>query len=210
MSVASRWENDARQLRILDDGLSEARRRAGDAAVCRAGCFGCCLGPFPITRQDAARLQRGLVAIKEREPDRAARIGERAAEAMLAMRDGFPGDWSSGDLDETRAAEELYAHRYQMIPCPALQLETGECELYDHRPVACRTYGLAVRVAEVDLTPCRLNYVGMSAAEIEQRRVDLTIEPVDGAEYEEGQTVIAWALWDRPPGRSTPSEDYRK
>jgi Fe-S-cluster containining protein len=194
MDVDSRWENDARQLRILDDGLSEARRRAGDAAVCRAGCFGCCLGPFPITRQDAARLQRGLAAMKEREPDRAARIVERAAEAMLAMRDEFPGHWSSGALDETRAAEDLYADRYQMIPCPALQLETGECELYKHRPVACRTYGLAVRIAEVDLTPCRLNYTGMTTAEIEQRRVELTIEPVDGPDYEEGQTVVAAAL----------------
>ena len=194
MTVASRWENDARQLRILEDGLSEARMGAGDAAVCRPGCFGCCLGPFPITRQDAARLQRGLAAMKEREPDRAARIVERAAEAMLAMREGFPGDWSSGALDETRAAEELYADRYQMIPCPALQLESGECELYEHRPVACRTYGLAVRIADIDLTPCCLNYTGMTPAEIEHRRMELTIEPVDGEDYEDGQTVVAAAL----------------
>ena len=194
MSLAPRWEKDARQLRILDDGLSEARRLAGDAAVCRTGCFGCCLGPFPITRNDAARLQRGLEAMKECEPDRAARIVERAREALLAMRDGFPGNWSSGALDETRAAGELYAPRYQMIPCPALQLETGECELYEHRPVACRTYGLAVRLAGVDLTPCRLNYNGMTTAEIEKRRVELTIEPADGEDYEEGQTVVAAAL----------------
>lgn len=194
MNLGSRWENDARQLRILEDSLSEARMRAGDAAVCRPGCFGCCLGPFPITRQDAARLQRGLAAMKEREPDRAARIVERAAEAMLAMREGFPGDWSSGALDETRAAEELYADRYQMIPCPALQLESGECELYEHRPVACRTYGLAVRIADIDLTPCCLNYTGMTPAEIEHRRVELTIEPVDGEDYEDGQTVVAAAL----------------
>ncbi|MEP7361695.1 MAG: YkgJ family cysteine cluster protein [Acidobacteriota bacterium] len=199
MSAAGRWERDDHLLRILDDGLDEARRRAGDAAVCRAGCFGCCLGPFPITMQDAARLRRGLDAMEQSEPERAGRLRERAAEAMLAMRPGFPGDWLSGILDEARAAEELYSARYEMIPCPALQLETGACELYEYRPVACRTFGLAVRVSGVDLAPCRLNYTGMSAAEIEARRVELHLEAIDSADVEVGQTVIAAALRHRPP-----------
>ena len=188
------WRNDARLLRVLDDGLREARSRAGDAAVCRPGCFGCCLGPFPITMNDAARLQRGLAALQERDPARATRMLDRAAEAMMAMQSDFPGDWPSGLLDGARAGEELYSQRFAMIPCPALQLETGECELYNHRPVACRTFGLAVRIASIDLTPCSLNYTGMSAAQIAERRVELNLEGIDAQELKGGQTVVAAAL----------------
>ena len=199
MSDLALWHDDAHLLRILDAGLLEARTHAGESAACRAGCFSCCLGPFPITMHDAARLQRGLEEMHHREPARAARVHGRAVEAMLALRDGFPGDWSRGVVDEARAAE-LFAERFQMIPCPALDLETGACELYEHRPVACRTYGFAVRIAGVDLTPCPLNYAGLSEAEIEARRVELTFEALDADAIEEGQTVVAAAL---RPSRDT-------
>jgi len=192
--LAAKWDDDAIRLRILDDGLTEARRLAGEGCACRPGCFGCCLGPFPITMHDAARLRRGLAAMEELEPARAARMRERASEAMEGMRDGFPGDWPSGALDPARADGELYARRYEMIPCPALQLETGECELYDSRPVACRTFGLAVRVGSVDLHPCRLNYAGLANEEIERRRVELDVRPGAAADPEAGQTVVAAVL----------------
>lgn len=182
---------DAHLLRILDDGFQEARRRAGSAATCRSGCFGCCLGPFPITMADAARLRLGLNAA---DPMRASRIRDRAAEAMLALRDRFPGDWSTGLLDEPRAAVELYAPRYQMVPCPALQLETGACELYEYRPAACRTFGLALRIDRVDLVPCRLNYTGLAPAEVEALRVDIRLGSIDLPGVESGQTVAAAAL----------------
>lgn len=142
---------------------------------------------------DAARLRRGLDELHRREPNRAERIRDRAGEAMLALRDAFPGDWALGTVDEARAAE-LYAGRFQMIPCPALDLESGACELYEHRPVACRTYGFAVRIAGVDLTPCPLNYAGMDESEVKERRVELTLETLDAASIEEGQTVVAAAL----------------
>ena len=193
MGFDGRWEQDARILRILDDGLTEARRRAGDAATCRSGCFGCCLGPFPITMQDAERLRRGLSEMESTAPDRGARIRQRAAEAALALRTDFPGDWSTGMLDPSRT-DELYASRFEMIPCPALELESGACELYPHRPVACRTFGLAVRVGGIDLTPCGLNYAGMSKQEIEARRVELHLDAIDGADLEDGQTTVATAL----------------
>ena len=194
VSADAIWDEDKRLLRILDGGLSEARTRAGDAAVCRAGCFGCCLGPFPITLHDALRLQRGLAELAERDSGRAARVQLRAREAMEDLRDGFPGDWPSGLLDVERADEELFSSRFQMVPCPALDLETGACELYDYRPVACRTYGLAVRIDGVSLTPCRLNYAGWSADQIEDRRVTLPLEIPEIAENQEGQTVVAAVL----------------
>jgi len=132
MSDLALWHDDAHLLRILDAGLLEARTHAGESAACRAGCFSCCLGPFPITMHDAARLQRGLEEMHHREPARAARVHGRAVEAMLALRDGFPGDWSRGVVDEASAAE-LFAERFQMIhvrrwiskPAPANSTNTG-------------------------------------------------------------------------------------
>ena len=31
------------------------------------------------------------------------------------------------------------------VPCPALDPETGGCDLYAARPITCRTFGLTLR-----------------------------------------------------------------
>jgi Fe-S-cluster containining protein len=60
-----------------------------------------------------------------------------------------------------------------MLACPVLDLETGSCRLYEHRPAACRTYGPAVRLDGVDLTPCPLNYDGWTPEQVEAARVGI-------------------------------------
>lgn len=188
------WNLDTHRLHVLDDGLSEARRRAGDAAACRAGCFGCCLGPFPITLLDADRLCRGLAQIRATAPHQAERIERRAVEAMTALREGFPGGWDTGLLDGSRDGE-LFSRRFEMVPCPALDLEQGICELYEHRPVACRTYGFAVTLDDEPLTPCPLNYAGWPPERIESVRT--AIATPSGVSLPPGQTVVAAALRPR-------------
>lgn len=188
------WNLDTHHLRVLDSGLDEARRRAGEGAACRSGCFGCCLGPFPITQLDADRLRRGLEQLRATSPGQAERIGLRAEEAMVALREDFPGDWNTGLLDAGRDGE-LFSPLFQMVPCPALDLEHGVCQLYVHRPVACRTYGFAVTVDDEPLTPCPLNYAGWPAERVETVRVVLTI-PTD-VSPPPGQTVVAAALRPR-------------
>src|SRR5258705_2175192 len=110
---------DRELIQIVDAALAEAARRAGSWLACRPGCFACCIGPFPISALDAERLREGLAVLASHDPERAARIRTRA----LAYRAGE---------DE---------------PCPALDPQGGTCDLYDARPLTCRTVGPAIRGA---------------------------------------------------------------
>jgi Fe-S-cluster containining protein len=104
-------------------------------------------------------------------------------------------------LSDDDAAQEAYFEAHGPAPCPALDPASGACDLYAHRPLSCRTYGLPVRIGPEDLPPCPLCFTAASAARVESCRV--TPDPDDAArvtlrEVEErdgaGDTVVAFAL----------------
>lgn len=151
-------------IQIVDAALAEAARKSGDWLACRPGCCECCMGPFPITEDDATRLQHGLQELESCDPERAARVRARAR------------DWAGGD-DE---------------PCPVLDPDTGTCDLYAARPLTCRTFGPPVRCASGALAICELCFDGATEEEIAACVVDLDpalLEQADGAE-----TTVASAL----------------
>jgi Fe-S-cluster containining protein len=132
-------------IQIVDAALAEAVRKSGDWLACRPGCCECCMGPFPITEDDAARLRHGLRELESRDPEGAARIRSRARR------------WSESD-DE---------------PCPVLDPDTGTCDLYAARPLTCRTFGPPVRCASGALAICELCFDGATEEEIAACVVDL-------------------------------------
>lgn len=132
-------------IQIVDAALAEAARKSGDWLACRPGCCECCMGPFPITEDDAARLQLGLRELESCDPERAACIRGRAR------------GWGEGD-DE---------------PCPVLDPDTGTCDLYAARPLTCRTFGPPLRCASGALAICELCFDGATEEEIAACVVDL-------------------------------------
>lgn len=136
-------ENDRELVRLIDAAMAEAARRSGAWITCRPGCVECCKGPFEITRLDARRLKTGLEELAVREPDRAARVIWRAREVVAR------GDVLSDD--------EF---------CPALDPESGLCDLYVARPVTCRVFGPAVLGRGGAVGACELCYQGASDEEI--------------------------------------------
>lgn len=197
------WEHDDRLVAAVDAAGAEAARRAGPLLPCRLGCTECCHGPFPIDALDAHRLARGLQQLEREDPARAAAVIARAQEAVAILGAGFPGDPATGDLTtgDSPALEEFLTH-HASLPCPALDPATGGCELYRHRPLACRTYGPPVVLGEERLEPCRLCFVGADAATIEACRVtpDLSAEPgafedLAAAGFDpDTETLVAFAL----------------
>jgi Fe-S-cluster containining protein len=109
------------------------------------GCTQCCIGAFPIDQLDALRLRRGLTALEKRAPVRADRVRERAREAVGRLSRDFPGDPVNGILDEGDEAAKRFSDFANDEPCPVLDPETGNCELYESRPKACRVFGPPVR-----------------------------------------------------------------
>src|SRR5437588_1350510 len=163
MSNAFLFAKDQALIQIVDAALAEATHRSGDWLVCRRGCTQCCIGAFSINQLDAVRLRRGLADLEKRAPARASRVRQRAREAVARLSSEFPGDPVSGILDEGEEAERRFADFANDEPCPVLDPETGDCELYESRPMTCRVFGPPVR-SEDGLGVCELCFQGASDA----------------------------------------------
>jgi len=156
---------DEALIQIVDAALADATRRSGKWLVCRPGCTQCCVGVFAINQLDAVRLQQELAQLEETDPQRAARIRERARASVERLAAEFPGNAKTGVLDEGQEAEERFAEFANDEMCPVLDPETGLCDLYDARPMTCRTFGPPVR-SDGGLGVCELCFHGATDEQI--------------------------------------------
>src|SRR6202790_4279914 len=108
---------DQALVQIVDSALADAARRSGKWLACRPGCTQCCIGVFPINQLDAVRLRQGLTNLEEFAAERAARVRQRAREAVSRLSQEFPGDPTSGVLDEGEEAEQRFAEFANDEPC---------------------------------------------------------------------------------------------
>jgi len=194
--------NDGALIQIVDAAVAEAARKSGPWLVCRLGCTQCCIGPFAINQLDALRLRRGLAELKALDPERASRVGERARQYVARVSRDFPGDPGTGLLDTSVEGEERFSRFADEEPCPALDPVTGACELYDARPISCRTFGPPVRCGSEAIGTCELCYEGASNAEIAACEVEtdpggleaILLEELESATGARGETIVAWCL----------------
>ena len=192
---------DQKLIQIVDSALAEAARRSGEWLVCRPGCTQCCIGVFPINQLDALRLRRGLADLESIAPERAEGIRGRARESVARLSGDFPGDPVSGILHEGDDAAQHFSDFANDEPCPALDPETGNCELYESRPMTCRVFGPPVR-SEDGLGVCELCYHGASDEEIAGCEMKLDpddlesalLKTVEASSGTPGNTIIAFCL----------------
>jgi Fe-S-cluster containining protein len=156
---------DGALIQIVDAALADAARRSGEWLVCRPGCTQCCVGVFAINQLDAVRLRQGLAELEQTDAARARRIRARARDSIQRLSAEFPGNAKTGLLDEGPEAEERFAEFANDEVCPVLDPETGLCDLYDARPMTCRTFGPPVRT-DGGLGVCELCFHGASDEQI--------------------------------------------
>ena len=156
---------DQKLIQIVDAALADVTRRSGGWLACRPGCTQCCVGVFAINQLDAARLQHGLRKLEAEAPERAAAVRERARGAVSRLSHNFPGDPATGILGDSGDCVEAFEDFGNDEPCPALDPQTGLCELYESRPMTCRVFGPPVR-SEGGLAVCELCFQGASDEEI--------------------------------------------
>jgi len=190
-------------IQIVDTALADAFQKSSKWLACKPGCSQCCHGVFAINQLDAIRLRKGLVELETRDPERAARIRKRVLATVTRLSEDYPGDPVSGVLDEddTDEAAKRWDDFANEEPCPVLDPATGTCELYEFRPVTCRTFGPALKT-DGDLGHCELCFVGatdqeVAAAEMHPDPNDLEatlVEELQKTTGECGETIIAFAL----------------
>ena len=78
------------------------------------------------------------------------------------------------------------------VACPALDPSKGTCDLYDARPITCRTFGAAVKTTDGAVATCELCFAGATeeqiaacAVEIDRDALELDSPP---------DTLVAFAL----------------
>ena len=192
---------DGTLVQIVDAALADAARRSGEWLVCRPGCTQCCVGVFAINQLDAVRLQQGLSDLEKADPQRARRIRARTRKSIQRLSAEFPGDAKTGMLDEGPEAEESFEEFANDEPCPVLDPETGLCDLYDARPMTCRTFGPPVR-SDGGLGVCELCFHGATDEQIAgfemvadqedlEAKVLAKLEESQGAR---GRTIVAFCV----------------
>jgi Fe-S-cluster containining protein len=203
VKVPSRFPvaGDRRLIQIVDAALADTAKKSGDWLVCRPGCTQCCVGVFPINQLDVLRLRRGLKDLKRNAPERATAVESRARDVVARLAAEFPGDPVSGILDEGDKAEQRFSDFANDEPCPALDPATGNCELYESRPMTCRVFGPPVE-SEDGLGVCELCYHGASETQIASCEMTpdpdnleaVLLEKVEGDNGIRGNTIIAYCL----------------
>ena len=152
---------------------------------------------------DSARLRGGLALADSAV---AARVRERVAVAQAKLGPFYPGDVSTGVLTGTEEEVELFEEWAHAEPCPALDPETQTCDLYDHRPILCRTFGPPIlndpEDREAGLAICELCFTEASEDDITAAEMDSSFRGLQEdaeAEYEannpgSGPTIVAYAF----------------
>lgn len=182
----------------MDAAFAEAAEHAGDRLVCKQGCTQCCHGAFVVNPLDVLRLRAGMNALRETEPELAREVDHRAQMWVVEHEAGFPGDPQTGLLgvsDEDRERFEGFAND---APCPALDPETGRCDVYAWRPLTCRIFGPPVRMGDGNaLAHCELCFTGVNQEDVEACEMtvpfDLEAELLEEI-TSKNETVVAFAL----------------
>jgi Fe-S-cluster containining protein len=197
---------DQKLVQIVDAALADATARSGTWLVCRPGCTQCCIGPFPINQLDVARLQHGMKLLESCDPDRARRVRQRGNASVARLAEDFPGDFNTGLLGEDEEAQQRFADFANDEPCPALDPATGMCDLYEFRPMTCRTFGPPVRSGrEGGLGVCELCYKGASDEQIaacemvpDPRGLESRlVSDVEKRTGKKGNTIVAFCLAEK-------------
>jgi Fe-S-cluster containining protein len=194
---------DHQLIQIVNSALADSFQKSSKWLACRPGCSQCCHGVFAINQLDAIRLRKGLAELDLQDPERAARLRQRARETIARLSEDYPGDPVSGVLDEddTDEAAKRWDDFANSEPCPVLDPATGKCELYESRPVICRTFGPAMKTDD-ELGHCELCFVGASDEEVaaHEMRPDpdnleaTLVEELRNTTGESGETIIAFAF----------------
>src|ERR1035441_6035507 len=113
-------------IQIVTAALASATLRSGPHLACRPGCTQCCIGVFPISHQDAARLREGLARLTQTDFDRAPRIRTRVPASLTRLNPWLPGGRDPGDVatygilsdSEDEQSTTLFEEFANDEPCP--------------------------------------------------------------------------------------------
>jgi Fe-S-cluster containining protein len=128
----------------VDGVFDQVRQQYPDCVTCKLGCADCCHAIFDLSLVEALYINRRFLEkiSGQRKIDiiEDANVTDRNLDRM--KRKAFKSV-EAGKKTEEQVLLEMAAER---VRCPLLNKE-NRCDLYDHRPITCRIYGIPTSIA---------------------------------------------------------------
>jgi Fe-S-cluster containining protein len=145
-----------------------------------------------------------MAGLRATDPAAAQAIEDRARAWLATYGAGFPGNRETGILGTSEEDREKFEDYANDAPCPALDLATGLCGVYEWRPMTCRVFGPPVRMAGAhDTEPlghCELCFTGATPEQVAACEMpvpnELEAQLVDEI-GSKAETIVAYALLNR-------------
>ncbi len=126
----------------VDKVVAKVAGEHADCMACKPGCSDCCHAMFDLSLVEALYLNARFNEAFEgqRRSDVLDRADQADREAYRIKRAAF-----KQSRDGAKASEIMEFIARSRVCCPLL--DAGErCELYEHRPVTCRLYGIPTAI----------------------------------------------------------------
>lgn len=136
-------------VKLVDEAFEKVRSQHGDCVKCTSGCSDCCFAIFDLTFIEALYINhhfnKKYIGGTQRHE-----MFERAnrADRKLYKLKKKAHEQSAEGIDEITIIGDMSLER---VRCPLLNLD-DKCDLYDHRPIACRVYGIPTSATGVSHT----------------------------------------------------------
>ena len=132
-------QNYGNLLISVDRWFARCVAGAGAEIACAQGCSGCCRGLFDITLLDACYLKSGFDQLDE---STRRLVLDKADKRLGIIREVWP-EFDAPYLLNVRPEQDwqMLMPENDETACPLLS-DSGECLVYDYRPMTCRLHGL--------------------------------------------------------------------
>ena len=128
----------------VDSVFQQVEKEFHDCVACKVGCSDCCHALFDLSLVEALYIksrfdeyfqdeQRSLIIERANEADR----------AIYRLKRKAYKDHESGKLED----EILNDMAGERVRCPLLNAQ-DKCDLYGHRPITCRLYGIPTVIGD--------------------------------------------------------------
>jgi Fe-S-cluster containining protein len=122
----------------IEEWFNDIRKRYASQIQCGRGCTACCYGLFDISLADAVEVAKGFAALA---PAVQEEVRSRAVALHREVRTAAGESWPPTLFEADDPRIDDIVSRAHHPPCPCLG-PSGECLIYDHRPLACRLEGI--------------------------------------------------------------------
>jgi len=178
----------------IDDWFANIRSKYASEMQCGKGCTACCHGLFDISLTDAVHVARGFEKLSD---DVKKHVELRAAELHRNVVDASDGSVPTLFAEDDPRIDRI-VDGANSPPCPLLG-ESGECLIYEDRPMSCRLEGVPMVDVRDGLFGdwCELNFED-GFPDAARQDFELDYDRINAREESESAAVASRAGLDNP------------